>query len=159
MYIFQFLVSCLLISSGLAAPQQFFAAQAGQGSSLGSHSSQTVRTPFGTLSSHSKTVAEADGTSHVHRFDTRHHGQGVVRVARPRLVQSGPFAVQAFPSQTPLIVGGNGATPVITAARSGASNLFQTPDGRIFAFSNGAQPITPGQLFQVKHFFPYFHGV
>mgnify|MGYP007022840137 CR=1 FL=1 len=88
MYIFQFLVSCLLISSGLAAPQQFFAAQAGQGSSLGSHSSQTVRTPFGTLSSHSKTVAEADGTSHVHRFDTRHHGQGVVRVARPRLVQS-----------------------------------------------------------------------
>ena len=46
-------------------------------------------------------------------------------------------------------MGGNGATPVITAAR-GASNLFQTPDGRIFAFSNGAQPITPGQLFQVK---------
>ena len=90
----------------MAAPQQFFAAQAGQGSSLGSHSSQTVRTPFGTLSSHSKTVAEADGTSHVHRFDTRHHGQGVVRVARPRLVQSGPFSVQAFPSQTPLIVGG-----------------------------------------------------
>ena len=137
-------MSCLFLSSALAAPQQFLARQA-----LGSHSSQTVRTPFGTLSSHQKTVAEADGTSHVHRFDTRHHGQGVVRVSRPRLVHSGPFAVQAFPSQTPLIVGGNGATPVITAAR-GPSNLFQTPDGRIFAFSNGAQPIVPGQLFQVR---------
>ena len=53
-------------------------------------------------------------------------------------------------------MGGNGATPVITAAR-GASNLFQTPDGRIFAFSNGAQPITPGQLFQVKLLFGILH--
>ena len=138
-------MSCLLVSSSLAAPQGFLARQA-----VGAHTQQTVRTPFGTLSAHQKTVTEADGTSHVHKFDTRHHGgQGVVRVARPRIVQSGPFAVQALPSQTPFIVGGNGATPVITAAR-GPSNLFQTPDGRIFAFSNGNQQIVPGQLFQVS---------
>ena len=49
----------------------------------------------------------------------------------------------------PIVVGGAaGSTPVITAARGSGTNIFQTPDGRIFAFSNGAQRIAPGQIFQ-----------
>ena len=44
--------------------------------------------------------------------------------------------------------GAGGSTPVITAARGSATNIFQTPDGRIFAFSDGGQQIAPGQIFQ-----------
>ena len=138
-----------MISSCSAAPQTLFARQA---AAIGSHDSQTVRSPFGTVHTHSKTVTDLDGTAHVHKFDSRvQNNAAVVRVARPRLLSSGPFAVQALPSQTPVFVGGAGATPVITAARNninGAGNLFQTPDGRIFAFSNGNQQILPGQIFQ-----------
>ena len=139
-------MSCLLVSSCWAAPQTLFARQ---GAAVASHTSQNVRSPFGSVSSHSKTVTDLDGSAHVHRFDSRAQNN-VVRVARPRLVTSGPFAVQAFPQQQQVIVGGNGATPVITAARgvSASSNLFQTPDGRIFAFSNGNDQILPGQIFQ-----------
>ena len=96
---------------------------------------------LGTLSHHSKTVTDLDGTAHVHRHHTQLDNRGsVLRVSRPRLVQSGPFAVRAVPAHTPFLVGGHTSTPVITAAPTGvASNLFQTADGRIFAFSNGAQ--------------------
>jgi len=111
-----------------------------------------VRSPFGTHSHHQKTVTDLDGSAQVHRFDSRFHnnaGAQVVRVARPRLVNTGPFAVQALPHQTPIVVGGSaGSTPVITAARGSATNIFQTPDGRIFAYSNGANQIVPGQIFQ-----------
>ena len=112
---------------------------------LGAHNSQIVRSPFGTLSHHTKTVTDLDGSAVVHRHHTQldNRGASVLRVSRPRLVQAGPFAVRAVPSATPFLVGGAGRNaPVITTAPTGvASNLFQTPDGRIFAFSNGNQPI------------------
>ena len=134
----------------MAAPQLLVASPQG---AVGSHTSQTLRSALGTVSSHHKTVADLDGTAQVHRFDSRFHnnaGAAVVRVARPRLVTSGPFAVQALPHHAPIVVGGAaGSTPVITAARAGsATNIFQTPDGRIFAFSNGNHQIAPGQIFQ-----------
>merc|ERR1712086_395497 len=132
-----------------AAPQFFVTSPQ---AAVGHHTSQTVRSPFGTHSHHHKTVTDLDGSAQVHRFDSRFHnnaGAQVVRVARPRLVNTGPFAVQALPHQTPIVVGGSaGSTPVITAARGSATNIFQTPDGRIFAYSNGANQIVPGQIFQ-----------
>ena len=133
----------------MAAPQFFVTSPQ---AAVGAHTSQTVRSPFGTHSHHQKTVTDLDGSAQVHRFDSRFHnnaGAQVVRVARPRLVNTGPFAVQALPHQTPILVGGSaGSTPVITAARGSATNIFQTPDGRIFAYSNGANQIVPGQIFQ-----------
>ena len=133
----------------MAAPQFFVTSPQ---AAVGAHTSQTVRSPFGTHSHHQKTVTDLDGSAQVHRFDSRFHnnaGAQVVRVARPRLVNTGPFAVQALPHQTPIVVGGSaGSTPVITAARGSATNIFQTPDGRIFAYSNGANQIVPGQIFQ-----------
>jgi len=133
----------------MAAPQFFVSSPQ---AAVGHHTSQTVRSPFGTHSHHHKTVTDLDGSAQVHRFDSRFHnnaGAQVVRVARPRLVNTGPFAVQALPHQTPIVVGGSaGSTPVITAARGSATNIFQTPDGRIFAYSNGANQIVPGQIFQ-----------
>jgi hypothetical protein len=135
----------------LAAPQFFVNVPASQ-AAIGTHNNQILRTALGTHENHEKTVTNLDGTAQVHRFDSRFHNNGaaVVRVARPRLLNSGPFAVQALPHQTPIVVGGAaGSTPVISAARAGsATNIFQTPDGRIFAFSNGAQRIAPGQIFQ-----------
>jgi hypothetical protein len=134
----------------MAAPQFFVTSP--QAAAVGAHTSHTVRSPFGTHSHHQKTVTDLDGSAQVHRFDSRFHnnaGAQVVRVARPRLVNTGPFAVQALPHQTPIVVGGSaGSTPVITAARGSATNIFQTPDGRIFAYSNGANQIVPGQIFQ-----------
>ena len=146
-----FQVICFLTCfvSTLAAPQLLVASPQG---AVGSHTSQTLRSALGSHHAHHKTVTDLDGTAQVHRFDSRFHnnaGAAVVRVARPRLVTSGPFAVQALPHHAPLVVGGAaGSTPVITAARGSATNIFQTPDGRIFAFSNGAHQIAPGQIFQ-----------
>ena len=121
---------------------------------LGAHNSQIVRSPFGTLSHHTKTVTDLDGSAVVHRHHTQldNRGASVLRVSRPRLVQAGPFAVRAVPSATPFLVGGTGRNaPVITTAPTGvASNLFQTPDGRIFAFSNGNQPIGKSLYNMVK---------
>ena len=69
-------------------------------------------------------------------------GGSVLRVSRPQIVRSGPFAVRALPAHSPFLVGGPTSTPVISTAPAGvASNLFQTADGRIFAFSNGNQQI------------------
>merc|ERR1712086_1003645 len=80
-----------------AAPQFFVTSPQ---AAVGHHTSQTVRSPFGTHSHHHKTVTDLDGSAQVHRFDSRFHnnaGAQVVRVARPRLVNTGPFAVQALP--------------------------------------------------------------
>ena len=69
-------------------------------------------------------------------------GGSVLRVSRPQIVRSGPFAVRALPAHSPFLVGGPASTPVISTAPAGvSSNLFQTADGRIFAFSNGNQQI------------------
>ena len=69
-------------------------------------------------------------------------GGAVLRVSRPQIVRSGPFAVRALQAQSPFLVGGPTSTPVISTAPAGvSSNLFQTADGRIFAFSNGNQQI------------------
>lgn len=141
---FKFIVLSLLISSCLSAPQNFVGRSA-----IGSHNSQILRSPFGTHSHHSKTVSDLDGTAVVHRHHTQNTGGSVLRVSRPQIVRSGPFAVRALPAHSPFLVGGPTSTPVISTAPAGvASNLFQTADGRIFAFSNGNQRIAPGQLFQ-----------
>ena len=66
---FQFIVSSLLISSCLSAPQNFVARSA-----IGSHNSQILRSPFGTHSHHSKTVSDLDGTAVVHRHHTQNTG-------------------------------------------------------------------------------------
>ena len=86
----------------MAAPQFFVSAPASQ-AAVATHSNQVLRSALGTHANHEKTVTNIDGTAQVHRFDSRFHNNGaVVRVARPRLVTSGPFAVQALPHQTPI---------------------------------------------------------